>query len=72
MYAEVLQGRRRSRDPSGSDGTRACKKYVGDMIHEARLQAHINYYRSIKKEPLNKTGARKVALTKEQYLQVGE
>ena len=51
---------------------RACKKYVGDMIHEARLQAHVDYYRSIKKEPLNKTGARKVALTKEQYLQVGE
>ena len=32
----------------------ACKKYDGDMIHEARLQAHIDYYRSIKKEPLNK------------------
>ncbi|XP_066337342.1 uncharacterized protein [Miscanthus floridulus] len=40
------------------------------MIHEARLQAHVDYYRSIKKEPLNKTSARKVALTKEQYLQV--
>jgi hypothetical protein len=42
------------------------------MIHEARLQGHVDYYRSIKKGPFNKTGARKEALTKEQYLQVGE
>jgi hypothetical protein len=51
---------------------RACQKYVGDMIHEARLQAHIDYYRSINKQPLNKADSRKVVLTKEQYLQVGE
>jgi hypothetical protein len=42
------------------------------MIHEARLQAHVDYYRSIKKESLNKAGARKLALTKEQYLLVCE
>jgi hypothetical protein len=49
---------------------RACQKRVSDMIHEALLQAHIDYYRSIKKDPLQKDGARQVALTKEQYLQV--
>jgi hypothetical protein len=49
---------------------RACQKHISDMIHEAQLQAHIDYYRSIKKEPLKKDGARKVALTKEQYHQV--
>ena len=42
------------------------------MIYEARLQAHVDYYRSIKKEPLDKAGARNVSLTKEQYLQVVE
>ena len=51
---------------------RACQKYVADMIHEAQLQAHVDYYRSIKKERLNKAGSRNVALTKEQYLQVRE
>jgi hypothetical protein len=49
---------------------RACQKHVGDMIHEAWLYAHVDYYKSIKKGPLKKDGARKVALTKEQYLQV--
>jgi len=35
------------------------------MIHEAKLQAHVDYYRSIEKEPLKKAGARKVKLTRE-------
>ena len=68
-YFKAEEGRETLADQTAH---RAYKKYVGDMIHEVRLQAHVDYYRSIKKEPLNKTGARKVALTKEQYLQVGE
>jgi len=68
-YFKAEEGRETLADQTAH---RACKKYVGNMIHEARLQAHVDYYRSIKKEPLNKTGARNVALTKEQYLQVGE
>jgi hypothetical protein len=28
---------------------RACQKHVDVMIHEARLQAYVDYYRSIKK-----------------------
>ena len=68
-YFKAEEGRETLADQTAH---RACKKYVGDMIHEARPQAHVDYYRSIKKEPLNKTGTRKVALTKEQYLQVGE
>ena len=68
-YFKAKEGRETLADQTTH---KACKKYVGDMIHKARLQAHVDYYRSIKKEPLNKTGARKVALTKEQYLQVGE
>jgi hypothetical protein len=47
---------------------RAYQKYVDDMIHEVRLQAHVDYYRSIKKQPLDKVGSRNVALTKEHYL----
>jgi acyl-coenzyme A thioesterase PaaI-like protein len=50
----------------------ACHKYVGDMIHEARVQAHVDYYRSVLKQPLDKTHARLVTLSREQYLQVGE
>jgi hypothetical protein len=68
-YFKAEEGRETLTDQTAH---RACKKYIGDMIHEARLQAHVDCYRSIKKEPLNKTGARKVTLTKEQYLHVGE
>jgi acyl-coenzyme A thioesterase PaaI-like protein len=64
-YFKAEEGRETLADQTAH---RACKKYVDDMIYEARLQAHVNYYRSIKKEPLNKADARKVALTKEQYL----
>ena len=42
------------------------------MIHEAKLQAHIDYCRSFEKYPLKKAGARNVKLTREQYLQVLE
>jgi hypothetical protein len=59
-------------DVADKTAHRACQKYVGDMIHEKRLQAHVDYYRSIKKQPLNKAGSRTVTLTKEHYLQVGE
>jgi pyruvate carboxylase len=68
-YFKVEEGRKTLADQTTH---RACKKYIGDMIHEARLQAHVDYYRSIKKESLNKAGARKLALTKEQYLLVCE
>ena len=49
-YFKAEEGRETLADQTAH---RACKKYVGDMIHEARLQAHVDYYRSIKKEPLN-------------------
>ena len=68
-YFKAEEGRETLADQTAH---KARKKYVGDMIHEARLQARVDYYRSIKKEPLNKTGVRKVALTKEQDLQEGE
>jgi hypothetical protein len=64
-YFKAEEGRETLADQKAH---RTCKKYVGDMIHEARLQAYVDYYRSIKKEPLNKADARKVVLTKEQYL----
>jgi hypothetical protein len=65
-YFKAEEGRENEADQTAH---RACH---GDMIHEARLQAHVDYYRSINKQPLNKADSRKVALTKEQYLQVGE
>jgi hypothetical protein len=68
-YFKVEPGRENIADQTAH---KACQKHVSDMIHEARVQAHIDYYRSIKKEPLNKAGARNVTLTKEQYLQVVE
>jgi hypothetical protein len=66
-YFKVKSGRE---DMVVRTAQRACHKYVRDMIYEARLQAHIDYYKSIKKEPLVKDGAKKVTLTKEQYLQL--
>jgi hypothetical protein len=32
-------------DMADKTAHRACQKYVGDMIHEAQLQAHVDYYR---------------------------
>jgi hypothetical protein len=36
-------------DMADQTAYRACQNYVGDMIHEARLQAHVDYSRLIKK-----------------------
>ena len=50
--------------------TKACKKLVTDMHHEARIQAIITYYGSKLEEKVSKEEARKMTLTQDQYLEV--
>ena len=50
--------------------TKACKKLITDMHHEARIQAIITYYGTKHGEKVSKEEARKMTLTQDQYLQV--
>ena len=50
----------------------ACRKYVTDMHHEARVQAHRDYYAVVLKQSISKHDARKVELSRAQYLEVDE
>jgi len=50
----------------------ACRKYVTDMHHEARVQAHRDYYAVVLKQSISKPDARKVELSRAQYLEVDE
>jgi len=50
----------------------ACRKYVTDMFHEARVQAHIDYYAAARRMTVTKREARQMTLTQEQYLEVHE
>jgi hypothetical protein len=47
-----------------------CKKRVTNLIYEARVQAHMDYYVVVLRRKLMKEDARKVTLTREQYLRV--
>ena len=48
--------------------TKACKKLVTDMHHEARIEAIVTYYRSKLGERKTKKDAREMQLTREQYV----
>ena len=50
----------------------ACRKYVTDMHHEARVQAHRDYYAMVLKQSISKPDARQVELSWAQYLEVDE
>ena len=50
--------------------TKACKKLITDMHHEVRIQAIITYYGSKLGEKVSKEEARKMTLTRDQYLEV--
>ena len=50
----------------------ACRKYVTEMHHHGRVQAHIDYYRLVLRQSLPKPQARRITLTRDQYLEVGE
>ena len=50
----------------------ACRKYVTDMHHEARVQAHRDYYAMVLKQSISKPDARQVELSRAQYLEVDE
>jgi len=52
--------------------TKACKKLVTDMHHEARIQAIVTYYGSKLGERKTKKDSREMQLTREQYLEVNE
>ena len=52
--------------------TKAYKKLVIDMHHEARIQAIVTYYGSKLEERKTKKDAREMQLTREQYLEVNE
>jgi len=42
----------------------ACRKYVTDMHHEARVQAHRDYYAVVLKQSISKPDARQVELSR--------
>ena len=50
----------------------ACRKYVTDMHHEARVQAHRDYYAVVLKQSISKPDARQVELSRALYLEVDE
>ena len=50
----------------------ACRKYVTDMHHEARVQAHRDYYAVVLKQSISKPDARHVELSRAWYLEVDE
>ena len=50
--------------------TKACKKLVTDMHHETRIQTIITYYALKLGEKVSKEEARKMTLTRDQYLEV--
>ena len=50
----------------------ACREYVTDMHHEARVQAHRDYYAVVLKQSISKPDARQVELSRAQYLEVDE
>jgi hypothetical protein len=50
----------------------ACRKYITEMHHHGRVQAHIDYYASVLKQSLPKPQARWIMLTRDHYLEVGE
>ena len=50
--------------------TKAYKKLVTDMHHETRIQTIITYYGSKLGEKVSKEEARKMTLTRDQYLEV--
>jgi hypothetical protein len=50
--------------------TKACKKLVTEMNHEAHIQAIITYYGSKHGEKVSKEEERKMTLTRDQHLEV--
>jgi hypothetical protein len=50
--------------------TKAYKKLIVDIHYEARVQAIVNYHRSILGEDVKKPQARSMTLTRDQYIQV--
>jgi len=52
--------------------TKACKKLVVDMIHEAKIQAVVTYYGSKLGQRVKKADAKTMDLTREQYIEVHE
>jgi hypothetical protein len=51
-----------------------CKRRVGDLYYEARLQAHIDYNATYCNRRINRTQAKSETeiLTREQYLKVNK
>jgi hypothetical protein len=52
--------------------TKACKKFITDMHHEARIQAIVSYHESKLGENVTKKDARQMTLTRDQYHEVDE
>ena len=50
----------------------ACRKYVTNMHHEARVQAHRDYYAVVLKQSISMPDSRQVELSRAQYLEVDE
>lgn len=48
----------------------SCKKRVTDMHYDSRIQAHLDYNAKILFRRVTKEEARRMTLSKEQYLQV--
>ena len=50
----------------------SCKRRVMDLHYESRLQAHIDYNTKFLLRRVNKEEARRMTLTREQYIQVNK
>ena len=48
----------------------SCKRRVTDLHYESRIQAHIDYNAKFLLRRVNKEEARRMTLTREQYIQV--
>jgi len=48
----------------------SCKRRVMDLHYESRIQAHIDYNAKFLLRRVNKEEARRMTLTREQYIQV--
>jgi len=48
----------------------SCKRRITDLHYESRIQAHIDYNAKFLLRCVNKEEARRMTLTREQYIQV--
>ena len=58
LYVEIFKVEEGLEAQADRAATIACRKYVTEMHHNARIQSHIDYYRSVLHQSLPKPQAR--------------